>query len=70
MAQDASCDSIVAALGTHWMTAAQLGRQTGAPVEAVRRCMEAAVAAGQAQTPRGVYRNTMWRRREDAHHSS
>lgn len=69
MAQDAPCDRIVAAVGTHWMTDAQIARQTGAPLETVRRCLEAAVLSGRIETPRGVYRNTMWRLRSD-HHSS
>lgn len=63
------CDAVLALVGTHWMSEAALVRATGAAPQAIRRCLEAAVAQGTLETPRGVYRSTMWRRAVD-HHSS
>lgn len=63
------CDAVLAGIGPHWMTEAALARSTGVERQAMLRCLEAAVAAGTVETPRGAYRNTMWRRPQ-AHHSS
>lgn len=62
------CAGVLAAIGPHWMTEAQLARITGMEAARVRRCAAEATERGELETPRGVYRGTMWRRA--GHHSS
>ena len=68
LAESAPCARVMALIGSHWMTEAALVHAAGTSAESVRRCLAEAMADGTLETPRGVYRNTMWRR--PGHHSS
>lgn len=59
---DDPCEPVLRALGPHWMTEAMLRRLSSVEGDQLRRCLEQAVADGRAETPRGTYRGTMWRR--------
>jgi hypothetical protein len=62
MAGEADCEKVLAQVDEHWRGEGSLGRVAGMSSASVRRCLEAAMARGQVETPRGVYRDRFWRR--------
>ncbi len=62
MAGDADCEGLLARLDEHWRGESSLARATGLSAAAVRRCLGAALRRGEVETPRGAYRDRLWRR--------
>ena len=56
------CERVLARVDEHWRGEASLARALGVPADAVRRCLELAQSRGELETPRGVYRDRLWRR--------
>ncbi len=56
------CARVLAAIDEHWRGDESLGRSLGTTAAHVRRCLSAALARGEVQTPRGAYAGRLWRR--------